>query len=312
MTFPASILRTGTTACCSAALVIAAWVGAALAQQPAPQGVTIERTDLGNGAYMLVGNGGNIGLSVGEDGVLMIDDQFAPLTDKILASVAEVTDKPVTFVVNTHWHGDHTGGNENLGKAGALIVAHDNVHARMSTDQFVKAFNRTVPAAPADALPVITFSESTTFHFNGDTIRVIHAANGHTDGDAIIFMEKANVLHMGDNYFNNMFPFIDLSSGGSIDGMIAALEEGLALTGGDVQVIPGHGPLATRADMEEMRDILQEARDKVAAAIAADKSLDEIKADAPLAYLDDRWSGAFINAASFTETIYNSLTSADE
>lgn len=199
--------------------------------------VQIRTERVADGVYMLVGQGGNIGLSVGEDGAFVIDDQFAPLTEKILAAIAAVTSEEVRFVFNTHWHGDHTGGNENMGEAGALIVAHENVRERMSVEQVLERVGRpvsTTPASPDGALPVVTFTEDVTFHINGDDLHAFHVANAHTDGDAIVHFERANVVHMGDTYFaGGRFPFIDTASGGSIDGLIAALGDALAVMDAD-------------------------------------------------------------------------------
>jgi glyoxylase-like metal-dependent hydrolase (beta-lactamase superfamily II) len=178
--------------------------------------VVVEAARVAGNVYMITGQGGNIGLCTGDDGAFLIDDQFAPLTDQILAAVAELTPEPVRFVVNTHWHFDHTGGNENLGEAGAIIVAHENVRKRLSTEQFMAAFNRTVPASPPGALPVITFTDAVTFHWNDDELHVLHVKPAHTDGDAIIHFRRANVIHVGDVYFNGMYPFIDASAGGCI------------------------------------------------------------------------------------------------
>ena len=212
--------------------------GPAAAQQDF-EAVEIETSDLGGGIHMLVGEGGNIGVSAGEDGVFVVDDQFAPLTEKILAAIGEFSDEPPAYVVNTHWHFDHTGGNENMGKAGAVIVAHENVRTRMSTDQFIEAFQREVPASPAIALPVVTFSNDVTFHYNGTEIRVMHRPAAHTDGDAVVMFVEQNVLHTGDLFFNRLFPFIDGSSGGSIEGMIDATDSLLGLVDEETQIIPG-------------------------------------------------------------------------
>jgi len=203
--------------------VAALAAGAALAQDFSK--IEVQATKLTESVYMLTGAGGNLGVSVGEDAVFIIDDQYAPMTDKIAAAIAKITPKPVKFVLNTHWHGDHTGGNENFGKAGALIVGHDNVRKRMSVEQFIEAFNMRVPASPPVALPVVTFAHSVSFHLNGDEIRAIHMASAHTDGDAIVHFLKNDVVHMGDIYFNGMYPFIDFASGGSVDGVIAACDK---------------------------------------------------------------------------------------
>jgi cyclase len=204
-----------------ALLGISLCAGVAYGQQEDFSKVSIKTTKVAEGVYMLEGAGGNIGLSVGEDGVVVIDDEFAPLTPKIQAAITAITPKPIKFVLNTHWHGDHTGGNENLAAAGAVIVAHDNVRKRMSAGQFMELMKRQVPPAPAKALPVVTFTTDVTLHFNGEDIHVISAGPAHTDGDAIVVFPKAKVVHMGDCFMTISYPFVDLGSGGNYDGFIA-------------------------------------------------------------------------------------------
>jgi len=289
-------------------LAVAPCASPAPAQQQDFSEVQITREKVADGIWMLQGAGGNLGLAAGEDGAFLIDDQFAPLTDKIRASVAEVTDQPIRFLLNTHWHFDHTGGNENFGKAGVLIVAHDNVRERMSVDQLMEAFNREVPAAPKAALPVVTFNDEVTFHLNGETIRVLHVPPAHTDGDSIIHFQKADVVHMGDVLFNGGYPFIDLGSGGSVDGVLAAVNRVLAMTDADTKFIPGHGPLASRGDLVAYRDMLQEVRARVAALVAEGKSLEEVQAAKPTEDLDETWGGGFINGETIVGIVYGSLT----
>lgn len=226
--------------------------------------IVVEAQQLADGVYMLTGSGGNIGASVGEDGVIIIDDQFAPLTQKIQEALAKLSPKPVRFVVNTHWHPDHTGGNENFGKVGSVIVAHDNVRRRMSVKSFNQFFNRETLASPKDALPIVTFEKDVTLHYNGEELHVFHIDNAHTDGDGLIMFRKANVLHMGDTFFNGMYPFIDASSGGSIDGMIAAADLVLGMVNEDTRIIPGHGPLASSKDLKAFRGMLATLRDRIA------------------------------------------------
>jgi cyclase len=267
--------------------------------------VKVER--LAPGVAVLFGAGGNIGLSYGEDGNAIVDDQYAPLTPKILAALRTLDPDPVRFVINTHWHGDHTGGNENFGKAGAVILAHENVRVRMSSEQFLALFNEKVPPSPAGALPVVTFTAGVTLHLNGDTLRVIHVHNAHTDGDSLVHWRKANVLHMGDTFFHKVtFPFIDLDSRGSIDGMIAAAEKGLATANDRTRIIPGHGPVATRAELAAYRDMLKDVRNKVAAGIAAKQTLDQIKAQKIVARYG--MTDGFMKPDAFVESVYKSLT----
>jgi glyoxylase-like metal-dependent hydrolase (beta-lactamase superfamily II) len=214
---------------------------------------------------------------------------------------------PVRFVINTHWHFDHTGGNENFGKRGAVIIAHDNVRARMSTDQFLAALNQKVPASPKGALPVVTFGAGVTLHLNGDTLHVVHVANAHTDGDALIHWQKANVLHMGDTFFHRAsFPFIDLSCGGSIDGLIVAIDKGLALSNPQTRIIPGHGPVATRAELAAYRAMLVDIRAQVAAGIRAKRTLAQIQAAKPAARYG--MPDGFLKPDAFVQAVYSSLT----
>lgn len=270
--------------------------------------VEIKTEKLAGGVYMLTGAGGNIGLALGEDAVFLIDDQYAPLTPKILAAIAALTAQAVRFVLNTHWHSDHVGGNENLGKTGSLIVAHDNVRRRMSSEQFIAAFKRKVDPAPKGALPVVTFAESVSFHLNGEEIHAFHVAKAHTDGDAVVILRKANVVHMGDVFFNGFYPFIDLSSGGSINGTIAAVDRVLPMIDDKTKVIPGHGPLSDKAGLAAYRTMLAGIRDKVQAQLNAGKSLQETIAANPSTEFDAVWGKGFLTPARFVETVYRSLS----
>jgi glyoxylase-like metal-dependent hydrolase (beta-lactamase superfamily II) len=272
--------------------------------------VEIETLRLTDGVYMLVGQGGNLGLSVGEDGAFLIDDQYAPLTEKILAAIGAVTSEPVRFVFNTHWHGDHTGGNENMGRAGALIVAHDNVRERMSVEQVLERIGRpvsTTAASAEGALPVVTFTEDVTFHINGDRLHAFHVSNAHTDGDAIVHFERANVVHMGDTFFRDRFPFIDTATGGSIDGIIAAAGRALAVMDAETQVIPGHGGLSTREDLRTYRDALKTMRDAVAALMERGRTLEEIQAARPIRAQAQAWGQSEDAERSFVATIHHGL-----
>lgn len=275
------------------------------------EAVEITTHQVAPGVYMLMGRGGNLGVSVGDDGVFLIDDQYAPLTDKIVAAIRAISDGPIRFVINTHWHGDHTGGNENLGKAGTLIVAHDNVRRRMSVDQFIAGLDMQVAASPEAALPVVTFSEAVTFHLNGDELYVFHVEHAHTDGDAVIHFRASNVLHAGDIYFAGGYPLIDVSSGGSIDGMIAAVDQVLALVDDDTAIIPGHGELSNKAELSEYRAMLAGVRDAVAAEIAKGSSVDEVVAARPTAAWDEKWGSAWMNPERFTRIVYSDLSNSE-
>jgi glyoxylase-like metal-dependent hydrolase (beta-lactamase superfamily II) len=270
--------------------------------------VQIQTVDVAPGVHMLIGSGGNIGVSSGSDGILLIDDQYAPLTEKIRVAVSAIRPDPIRFVVNTHWHGDHTGGNENLGGAGAVIVAHENVRRRMSSENISEFFKRTTPASPKGALPVMTFTEDVSFHVNGDELHVFHVAPAHTDGDSIIHWKKANVFHMGDLYFHGGFPFIDLDSGGSVDGVIAAAEKVLGLANDGSKIIPGHGPLATKKDLAAYRDMLKTVRSRIHSQVTGGKSLDEVKAARPTKDWDETLGKGFINGDQLTEFVYRSLS----
>jgi cyclase len=279
----------------------------AFSQQQDFSAVEVKAEKVADGIYMLTGRGGNIGLSVGKSGTYLIDDQYAPLSDKILAAVRAITPDPVRFVVNTHWHGDHTGGNENMGRAGALLVAHENVRRRMSTEQFTAAFNSKTPPSPEGALPVVTFADAITFHWNGDEIRVYHVPPAHTDGDAVVHFVKANVVHTGDLFFNGGYPFVDVSSGGRIDGVIAAAERILGGIDDTTRIIPGHGPVGTKADLQAYRNVLKTLRDRIAKLKAEGKGRDEVIAAKPTAEHDASWGTGFMKGDVFTGLVFDSL-----
>ncbi len=298
------------TRCNVAVALLALGLGLATtgARAQGAQDVQIQTIEVAPGVYMLMGQGGNIGVSAGADGVFVVDDQFAPLTEKITAAIRGFSDAPIRFVINTHWHGDHTGGNENLGAAGALIVAHDNVRKRMSVEQFLEAFDRRVPPSPEGALPVVTFSEAVTFHLNDDEIHAFHIEQAHTDGDAIIHFKAANVIHMGDTYFNGLYPFIDVSSGGSIAGMIKAADTALGIIDDNSKIIPGHGALSNRSELKAYRDMLAGVRDAVAAEIAKGRAVEAVVAAKPTARFDAKWGGGFLNPEAFTRIVFSDLS----
>lgn len=266
--------------------------------------VKIKVTKITEQVYMLVGQGGNIGLFVGEDGVFMIDDQFAPLTSKILAAIKTVTNKPVNYLINTHWHGDHTGGNLNMANEGAIIVSHENVRKRMSMDQVVRGEKR--KGSPKKALPVITFTEDMMHHFNGDDVFISHIHDAHTDGDALVYFTNNNVLHMGDAYFQGKFPYIDTSSGGTIDGYIDGIQKAIMLTDDATKIIPGHGNISNKAALKPYLKMLKTLRSNVQAEINKGKSLQEVVANKSITAAYKSFSG-WITEERIKTAIYTSL-----
>jgi glyoxylase-like metal-dependent hydrolase (beta-lactamase superfamily II) len=270
--------------------------------------VVVEVVEAAPGIHVLYGAGGNMALAHGADAVFLVDDQFAPLSDRIAAKVKALTGGSVRFLVNTHWHGDHTGGNEAFGKAGTLIFAHDNVRVRMSSEQ--RRDQRVTPPSPATALPVVTFDSRGSFHINGDTVRAVHVPHAHTDGDVLIYFEKADVLHMGDTFFDataRTFPFIDLASGGSAKGAIAAIDKGLSLAGPNTRVIPGHGKLTNRDGLVAYRALLADVVSKVESMLAAGKSKEAVVAAKPTAAYEAARGGGFVSGDAFVGTVYDSL-----
>jgi len=243
--------------------------------------VQITTTPVRGSIYMLQGSGGNIGVSIGDDGTFIIDDQFAPLTEKIQAAIRTLTPNPVRFVVNSHWHYDHSDGNENFGRAGALIVSHDNSRKRMETDQIVSLSNRPQPPYDEVGLPKITFHDSMRFYYNGDLIDVLHLGPAHTDGDAVIYFRDTNVIHTGDVFVRYGLPFIDDPNGGSIDGMIDFTWDIAGLIDDDTIIIPGHGQLSTRTDLLAYREMLVTLRDRIRSQMAQGRSADQIVASNP-------------------------------
>ena len=283
--------------------------GLCFAQKPDLSKVQIKVTKVAGNVYMLQGAGGNIGASVGDDGIVIVDDQYAPLADKIQAALKGITDKPVRFIINTHYHEDHTGGNEFFQKQ-APVIAQDNVRKRLEAGGQAGnggSMHMEAKASPKDALPIITFDHDVTVHLNGEDIRALHFPAGHTDGDSVIYFPKSNVVHMGDDFVTYGFPFIDVDSGGSIDGMISGVEGAIAQLPPDVKIIPGHGDVSTLDDVHAYVKMLQETRAAVRDALDKKMTLDQMKEKKIL----DPWkkySGDFVSEDVFLETLYNSLT----
>ncbi|MEJ2385642.1 MAG: MBL fold metallo-hydrolase [Xanthomonadales bacterium] len=252
--------------------------------------------------------GGNVAVSAGPDGVFIIDDQYKPSIDQLLAAIGRISDQPVRFVINTHYHGDHVGGNEAVGEGGSVIIAHDNIRKRMSSAQFNHFMGSETPAWPKAALPVVTFNDRVTLHLNGEAVTAYHVPRGHTDGDSIIHFPESNVLHMGDIFFNGLYPYIDLDAGGTIQGMIDAVEQGLELADEETKIIPGHGPLTDRAGMQAYHAMLVEIRDRVQALIDQGLSREQVVAARPTARWDEELGNAFIKPDKLAIFVYNSLT----
>jgi cyclase len=266
--------------------------------------VEVKATKVAGTVYMLTGSGGNIGVSVGEDGMVLIDDQYAALAPKIEAALKTISTKPLRFVLNTHYHGDHTGGNEYFGR-NATILAQENVRKRMKVE--TANFWEKVPASPKGSLPVITFNDTATVHLNGEDIRAVHFPNGHTDGDSVIWFTQSNVVHMGDDFFNGTFPFIDVDNGGSAKGMIAAAEKVASMIPADTKVIPGHGPLGDRESLRKFAEMLKGVSSAVQAGLAAGKTADQMKADKVLAPWD-AWAKGFLKQDTFIDILVQDLS----
>lgn len=298
------------------ALIPAALAALLLATPAAAQDfskIEVESTKVADGVYALKGAGGNLGLVVGADRAFLIDDQYAPMVPKIRAAVAAITDKPVSFVLNTHWHGDHTGGNEAFAEAGTLVVAHDNVRTRLSSDQVMAAFDRTVPAAPKGALPVITFNDQVTFHVGGHTVRTIHIPSAHTDGDAIVHLPETNVIHTGDLVFYGLYPVVDYSNGGSLKGMADATARLMEMSNEDTRFIPGHGPVViTRRQLAEYLQMLRVVHARLETLIGEGKSLEEVIAAKPTAEFDEQWGKGFLPPDRWVRINYQGMAPAGD
>jgi glyoxylase-like metal-dependent hydrolase (beta-lactamase superfamily II) len=301
-----SLIRT--LPACALAALMATFPFAATAQDKEVEYIP---TALSGTVTMIKGRGGNIAVSAGADGVFIIDDQLQPLTDQLLVAIRKISEQPIRFVINTHYHGDHVGGNETLGKSGAVIIAHDNIRQRMTTDQFSRFFNSTTPAWTADALPVVTFNDRVTLHLNGEAVTVYHVPRGHTDGDAIVHFPESNVVHMGDIFFNGLYPFIDLDGGGGIQGMIAGSEMGMGMADAETRIIAGHGPLGDLESLTEYHAFLVQARDKVQALVDRGMSLEQVVSAKPTAQWDESLGKVWITPEQMVTFIYNSLTGVD-
>src|SRR6187399_96758 len=274
-----------------------------IVEMPRPEDVKIETVSLAPGIYILNGRGGNVGLTVGVDGAAIIDDQFADMAPKIRAAVAMLSDQPVKFVINTHLHGDHTGGNDAFGKAGAVIIAQENVRKRLGTAQVNPSTNASIEARAREALPVVTFADSATLHFNDDDLEFWHLPNAHTETDIVVRFRKANIVHMGDLFVAG-FPFIDGNTGGTLDGLIRAHEAVLPTLDDNTKVIRGHGPLGNKAELAAFHDMLVVVRDRVAKLVKAGKSQDEVLAARPTKEFEEKYGGANFNAAQWTGRAY--------
>lgn len=280
---------------------------AAPAEKAAPEPPPLSSAKVTDRLYVINGFGGNIGVFVGDDAVFMIDTQVTEVSEPLKAELKKITPKEVRFLVNTHYHFDHAGNNGLLGKSGAVIVAHENVRRRLQAGTTMAAFQMTIPPAPAEALPVITFADAVDFHIGGEDIHVFHIKGGHTDGDAVVHFKTSNVIHTGDLGFFGVYPFIDVQGGGSIDGVIAGADEILKVANEQTRLIPGHGPVGTVEDLKKFRDMLKGVRTNVAALVAQGKTLDQIKAAKPTAAFDAQWGNGLIKPDWMVEIAYSSI-----
>lgn len=290
-------------------VVLSTVVGVCVASVIAQEKPRIEfkSTHLAGNVHMLSGAGGNVAVCTSERGALLVDSEYGQLADDLIAKVAALADQPIRLVINTHWHFDHVGGNEQLAAGGALIVAHEDVRRRMSTEQVLGGLDRKIPPSPAGALPTLTFRDELTLHWGSEEIRVLHVGAAHTDGDSFVLFKQANVLHVGDVWFNGMYPFIDVNAGGSIDGMIAAVDRALALADEKTRIIPGHGPVGDGAELREYREMLVEARERIGALVKQGKSREDVIAAQPTKELDARWGQGGFQPDQWVGLVYDGM-----
>ena len=271
----------------------------------------VNTTKLTDSMYVIHGSGGNVILSIGNDGIILVDDQYAPVTKKMESVIANITNKPIKFVINTHWHPDHVGGNERLGEAGAIIISHDNVRKRLSIDQFFEMINQTIPALSKKGLPIITFSENMTFYQNNDEIRINYLKNGHTDGDSAVYFTQNNVIHVGDDFSDRSYPFMDLSSGGSVDGLISSLQSMLSMINNDTKVVAGHSGISNQTKVKDYLNMLIDVKGVISNMIREGKSLDEIIQSKPTSKYDTIYQDySFIKPKDFVTNVYESLNTS--
>ena len=278
-------------------------------QRPPQFEMEIKTIKLAENIYVLEGAGGNVAVFVWSEGVLLVDDKLAPASPKVKAAVAAISPHPIRFVVNTHWHRDHSGGNEALAGDGSVVVAHENVRRRMSVDGFIAVFDRQVPASPPKALPVVTFARDVTFHLGGEEISVVHVDPAHTDGDSFVLFRKANVLLMGDCYLNGSFPVVDFSNGGVFTGIIAAADTALGMVDAQARIVPGHGPVTGEQDLRLWREMLATIHDRVKKSVAAGRSLEQVKAERPTKEWDELFPRSFVTSDHVVEEAYRAVTS---
>ncbi|HTG77074.1 MAG TPA: MBL fold metallo-hydrolase [Steroidobacteraceae bacterium] len=280
-------------------------------QEPRPADDSVEITSqrLRPGLHVLMsGRNGNIGVWNGADGIVVIDDSLAPLAPRVAEAIGRIAEGPIRFVINTHWHPDHTGGNELLGKSGGVVVAHENVRTRLSEEQFIALLDMRVPPAPAGALPVVTFDDSVTLYLNGDRLDVVHVSDAHTDGDAVLWWQAANVVHTGDVYLSGTYPFVDLDSGGTLAGLVAALEAILARVNDATLIIPGHGPMSNRRELSDYRDMIVTVGRRIREGVESGRNLEEVLASRPTAEFDARYGQGFMTPTRLVGILYRDLT----